>query len=177
MLAVRLLKIAMVASLSVFALLVTFNNLTDYDSNYQFVRHTLSMDTTFPGNALMWRAITDPALWTAGYWAIILTEAATGIVLAIGAWRMLAAVRDDSARFNASKQCAMIGAGLGFLLWFGGFVVIGGEWFVMWQSKAWNGQEAAFRFCMTLLGVLVFVNQSDGHLPPPHDIPPGRARR
>ncbi len=34
MLAVRLLKIAMVASLSVFALLVTFNNLTDYDSNY-----------------------------------------------------------------------------------------------------------------------------------------------
>jgi len=162
MLAVRLLKIAMVASLSVFALLVTFNNLTDYDSNYQFVRHTLSMDTTFPGNALMWRAVTNPVLWTAGYWAIILTEAATGIVLAIGAWRMLAAVRGDGARFNASKQCAMIGAGLGFLLWFGGFLVVGGEWFAMWQSKVWNGQEAAFRFYMTLLGVLVFVNQGDG---------------
>ncbi len=164
MLAVRLLKIAMVASLSVFALLVTFNNLTDYDSNHQFVRHTLSMDTTFPGNALMWRAVTDPALWTAGYWAIILTEAATGIVLAIGAWRMLVAVRGDGARFNASKQCAMIGAGLGFLLWFGGFLVVGGEWFAMWQSKMWNGQEAAFRFYMTLLGVLVFVNQGDGDL-------------
>ena len=164
MLAVRLLKIAMVASLSVFALLVTFNNLTDYDSNYQFVRHTLSMDTTFPGNALMWRAVTNPVLWTAGYWGIILTEAATGIVLAIGAWRMLAAVRGDRARFNASKQCAMIGAGLGFLLWFGGFLVIGGEWFAMWQSKVWNGQEAAFRFYMTLLGVLVFVNQGDGDL-------------
>ena len=164
MLAVRLLKIAMVAALAVFALLVTFNNLTDYDSNYQFVRHTLSMDTTFPGNALMWRAVTNPTLWTAGYWAIILTEAATGIVLAIGAWRMLAALREDSARFNTSKQCALIGAGMGFLLWFGGFLVVGGEWFVMWQSKVWNGQEAAFRFSMTLLGVLVFVNQSDGDL-------------
>jgi predicted small integral membrane protein len=176
MLAVRLMKIAMVASLAVFALLVTFNNLTDYDSNYQFVRHTLSMDTTFPGNALMWRAITSPALWTAGYWAIILTEAATGIVLTIGAWRMLAARHADGARFNASKQCALIGAGLGFLLWFGGFLVVGGEWFVMWQSKVWNGQEAAFRFYMTLLGVLVFVNQSDGDLADRRGRP-GRERR
>ncbi len=176
MLAVRLMKIAMVAALAVFALLVTFNNLTDYDSNFQFVRHTLSMDTTFPGNALMWRAVTDPVLWTAGYWAIILTEGATGLILGIGAVRMLAALREDSARFNASKQCAMIGAGLGFLLWFGGFIVVGGEWFVMWQSKVWNGQEAAFRFYMTLLGVLIFVNQSDGDLRDRSGIP-GREQR
>jgi predicted small integral membrane protein len=34
----------------------------------------------------------------------------------------------------------------------------------MWQSKAWNGQEAAFRFYMALLAVLVFVNQKDEDL-------------
>jgi predicted small integral membrane protein len=40
-------------------------------------------------------------------------------------------------------------------------MVVGGEYFAMWQSKSWNGQEAAFRFYITLLGVLIFVNQRD----------------
>ena len=31
---------------------------------------------------------------------------------------------------------------------------IGGEWFNMWQSQTWNGQQAAFCFYATLLGVL-----------------------
>ena len=162
---VRLVKIAMVASTALFALLVTLNNLVDYGSNYEFVRHTLSMDTTFPGNALKGRAITSPALWSAGYWLIILTEAAVGIVLAVGAIRLLRALRADARRFNAAKDWALAGAGLGFLLWFTGFLVIGGEWFVMWQSKTWNGQEPAFRFYMTLLAVAIFINQPDGELP------------
>ena len=45
-----------------------------------------------------------------------------------------------------------------------GFMVIGGEWFVMWQSTTWNGQEAAFRFYVTALAALIFVNQPDGDL-------------
>jgi len=46
-----------------------------------------------------------------------------------------------------------------FLVWFLGFMVVAGEWFAMWQSKSWNGQEAAFRFYMPILAVLIFVNQ------------------
>lgn len=166
MLALRLVKIAMVASTALFALLVTFNNLVDYGSNYEFVRHTLSMDTTFPDNALKVRAITSPVLWSAGYWLIILTEAAVGIVLAVGAIRLLRTLSADARRFNAAKSWALAGAGLGFLLWFTGFLVVGGEWFAMWQSKTWNGQEAAFRFYMTLLAVAIFINQPDGELSP-----------
>jgi predicted small integral membrane protein len=162
--AIRLVKTAMVASTALFALLVTANNLVDYGSNYEFVRHTLSMDTTFPGNALSGRAITSPALWTAGYWLIILTEAAVGIALAIGAIRLASAIRADARRFNAAKTYAIAGVGLGFLLWFTGFMAIGGEWFAMWQSKLWNGQEPAFRFYMTLLAVGILINQPDGEL-------------
>ena len=44
---------------------------TDYDTNYAFVRHVLSMDTTFPENALLYRHITSPALWQVGYALII----------------------------------------------------------------------------------------------------------
>ena len=65
MLATRLVKTSMVASIALFSLLVAFDNLVDYDSNYEFVRHTLSMDTTFPGNALGGRAITSPIVWNA----------------------------------------------------------------------------------------------------------------
>jgi predicted small integral membrane protein len=164
MLAVRLVKVAIVASTALFALLVTLNNLVDYGSNYEFVRHTLSMDTTFPGNALMGRAIVSPAIWTVGYWLIILTEAAVGVALAIGAMRLALAVRKPAAAFNAAKTMAIMGVGLGFLLWFTGFTVGGSEWFAMWQSKVWNGREAAFRFYMTLLAVAIFVNQPDGEL-------------
>ena len=32
----------------------------------------------------------------------------------------------------------------------------GGEWFLMWQSKMWNGQEEAFRM-FTIVGVVFLV--------------------
>jgi hypothetical protein len=59
-----------------------------------------------------------------------------------------------------------VAAGLGFLVWFFGFMVIGGEWFQMWQSPLWNGQQAAFRFYLTILAVLILW---DGRLPLPGD--------
>jgi predicted small integral membrane protein len=162
MLAIRLVKTAMVASAALFALLVAVGNLADYPVNYAFVRHTLSMDTVFPDNALTWRAITNPTIWTLSYWLIILAEALIGFVLAFATIRLAVNLRGDAAHFNAAKQYVVVGVGLGFLLWFTGFTVVGGEWFAMWQSKEWNGQPAAFRFYMTLLAVVIFVSQPDG---------------
>jgi len=64
MIEARLVKVVMVFCLALFALVVTYDNLVDYGSNYLFVQHVLSMDTIFPGNALTWRAITAPAMRT-----------------------------------------------------------------------------------------------------------------
>jgi predicted small integral membrane protein len=36
------------------------------------------------------------------------------------------------------------------------FLDVGGEWFLMWQSKIWNGQEEAFRM-FTIVGVVFLV--------------------
>ena len=55
MVLIRLAKVTMVGSLAAYAFIVAYNNVVDYGSNYQFVRHVLSMDTTFPDNALMHR--------------------------------------------------------------------------------------------------------------------------
>ena len=164
MLIVRLAKVAMTAALAAFAFIVTYDNIVDYGTNYEFVKHVLSMDTTFPGNKLMGRAITDPRIWTLGYAAIIAAEGAVFLLLAVATVAMLLALRAPAASFQRAKTWMVAGAALGFMVWFFGFMVVAGEYFAMWQSKTWNGQEPAFRFYMTLLAVLIFVNQKDDEL-------------
>ncbi|GAN54344.1 DUF2165 family protein [Tanticharoenia sakaeratensis] len=153
----RAAKTAMVASLGIFGLLVAFNNVTDYGSNFAFVRHVLLMDTTFAGNALRWRAINAPLLWHLFYALIIACEFATGVLFCLAAWSMARAIRGDAGTFRRARSLVPVATALGFLLWFFGFSVVGGEWFVMWQSHDWNGQQPAFRFYMTMLAVCIFV--------------------
>ena len=45
-----------------------------------------------------------------------------------------------------------------------GFLVVGGEWFLMWQSSKWNGQNAAARLFLVFGIVLLFLNQLDEDL-------------
>jgi predicted small integral membrane protein len=165
MIIVRLAKTTMIAALAAFALIVAYDNVIDYDSNYEFVRHVLSMDTTFPGNALKSRAIIDDTIWHTAYALIIAVEAATGLLLAFCAVALLARLRSSAEIFNRTKVWAIAGLALGFGLWFVGFLVIAGEYFAMWQSKVWNGQEAAFRITAVLLGVLIYVSLPDDDLP------------
>ena len=79
----RLSKILLVFAIAVFYSLVVVNNLTDYPSNYQFVRHVLMMDTTFPGNRGMWRALDQPAVHTLAYISLIAWEF---LALVLCAW-------------------------------------------------------------------------------------------
>jgi predicted small integral membrane protein len=165
MILIRLSKVALIASLAAYAIIVAYDNIVDYGSNYEFVRHVLSMDTTFPGNALMHRAITDKGAWAAAYGLIIATEALTGLLLVVGALALLTRLTAPSAVFNRAKVWAVAGMTVGFGLWLFGFLVVAGEYFAMWQSKEWNGQEAAFRIAMVILGVLVFVSLPDSDAP------------
>lgn len=149
-------KIIICLSLSIFALLVGFNNLADYSSNYSFVQHVLSMDTVFPESALKSRAILNPSLWSLAYGLIIFTEFVTGILLAVGVLALVRGINNPQA-FTHAKNWIYLGCSVGFLLWFFGFIVLGGEWFCMWQSKEWNGIEPAFRFVVLIMLTFVFV--------------------
>lgn len=152
----RVCKSIVCLSLAIFALLVCLNNLMDYNSNYAFVQHTLSMDTVFPGNTLKYRAIHDPFVWSLVYGLIIFAEFLTGLLLFIGAIGLLKNIHSPLA-FKRAKNWAYLGCLVGFLLWFFGFIVIGGEWFCMWQSEKWNGIEAAFRFVAIIMFTLLFT--------------------
>jgi predicted small integral membrane protein len=89
MVLIRLAKVTMTGSLGAYAFIVAYNNVVDYGSNYQFVRHVLSMDTTFPGNALMHRAITNESIWRVAYALIMAMEGLTALLLALGAVMLL----------------------------------------------------------------------------------------
>jgi predicted small integral membrane protein len=166
MLIARYAKIVLSLALASFCLVVTFDNLTDYGTNYLFLQHVMSMDTTFPGNALMYRSITNPVLWQLGYALIIAAEGLAGVLFLAGAVRLIQARNAPGEVFNAAKALVVAAATVAFLVWFFGFMVVAGEWFAMWESKSWNGQEAAFRFYITVLGVLIFVSLPDGDLAP-----------
>jgi predicted small integral membrane protein len=139
--------------------LIAFGNMTDYETNHQFVVHVLAMDTTFQSPNMMWRAITSPTLVTIVYVAIIVWETVAALVLiaATVAW-----VRTFGGRGTVASARRL--SSIGWLMWLalfaGGFVAIGGEWFQMWQSQDWNGLDAAMRNVL-IAGVALILN----HLP------------
>ena len=141
----RLVKAVLLAAMGFFFTLVVFNNTTDFDSNYQFVRHVLMMDSTFPGNRGMWRAINAPWVHIAFYLGIIAWEFLNMVLCYWGAIALFRTLRAPDATFQRAKSIGILALTSGMLQWFIAFLCVGAEWFLMWQSKTWNGQEAAFR--------------------------------
>ena len=151
----RVCKVLLVFSVAIFYTLVVLNNTTDYYSNYRFVQHVLMMDSTIPGNNGMWRAINSPAIHTAFYISIIAWEAMTMVLCWWGGARMAAAIGSAEA-FGRAKNLAIVALTLSLLQWSVAFLSVGGEWFLMWQSRSWNGQDAAFRI-FTVIGIVLLL--------------------
>jgi predicted small integral membrane protein len=150
-------KIALLAAVALFFTLVVFNNTTDYDSNFQFVRHVLMMDSTFPGNKGMWRALNPVWVHTVFYLGIIATEFAITVLSWWATIRLLRSIKASQPSFQTAKNLGIAALTLGCLLWSVAFISVGGEWFLMWQSKSWNGQDAAFRMFTILSITLVYL--------------------
>ncbi|TVP80399.1 MAG: DUF2165 domain-containing protein [Puniceicoccaceae bacterium] len=157
MYSIRLCKISLVLSAGFFLFLVVLNNLTDYGSNFLFVENVLGMTTVFEGNQLLWRSIESPLIHTLFYWSIILWEAIAMALCFYGGYRMLLAIKANASEFQAAKEIALLGLVVSMLQWFVAFITVGGEWFTMWQSSIWNGQDAAFRMFACLGIMLIFV--------------------
>ena len=113
---------------------------------------------------MKYRAIYNETIWRVAYALIIGMEGLTALLLMIGAIALLKRVKAPPKIFNRAKMWTVVGLTVGFGLWFFGFMVIAGEYFAMWQSKVWNGQEAAFRITAIILGVLIYVTLPDDDL-------------
>ena len=168
MISTRFCKTTLVAAVAVFLFIVVLNNaIFDYPSNYGFVQHVLAMDTLFSGESQAWRALRDPTpddgwwFYHAFYATIILWEAAACALCGLGAWKLWQARSAPALEFAKAKKFAVLGLTVSMMQWFFAFITVGGEWFLMWQSKIWNGQDAAFRMFACLGIILIFLNQKD----------------
>ncbi len=130
---IRSAKVLLLAAMALFYSLVVFNNITDYNSNYLFVYHVLNMDSTFPGNQLMWRAIHSTFVYKCFYNSVICWEFVTAVLSWAGCLLLVKKLRAPVTDFNVTKRVAIGAMTLGLLLWFVAFLTIGAEWFLMWQ--------------------------------------------
>lgn len=159
-------RLAVVVMLGIEALyftLVAFGNITDYYTNYAFVKGVMSMDTTFHDKDLMWRAITSVALYHVAYIGIIAWESATAVVCWAATVLGARSLRTSSS-FERAQRVSILGLLMSIALWAGAFITIGGEWFAMWQSTKWDGTEAALRnFTVSgiALAVVLIVGNDD----------------
>ena len=156
----------LVAGNALYILLVAVGNITDYGTNFAFVQHVLSMDTTdfggTPGANLdpdvMWRSLSDPTVWNVAYIGVIVWESLAAVVLLVACVSWLRAFVSGGA-FDRARALSSIGLLMIIALFFGGFIAVGGEWFQMWRSTAWNGLEPAFRNSV-LAGVTLILIHS-----------------
>ncbi|MFW8566851.1 DUF2165 family protein [Orrella sp. 11846] len=141
-----------------FCLLVGYDNIIDFETNYAFVKAVLSMDQMepfFSGNRDMEsRAITNPNIHLAAYWLIIVGELIAGAVCMFGAIGMFVTI--NKPKFATGQVIYLIGATLAILVWYLGFAVIGGEYFSMWANKM-NGQTKAYTFASFILMTAIYV--------------------
>lgn len=145
-------------TVALYMTLVAFGNITDFDTNREFVRHVLSMDTTFRDPDLMWRAIESPVLQDTAYVAIIVWEVLCALVLLLATLLWMTGLRRGV--HGRARRASTLGLVMVLLLFGAGFIGIGGEWFAMWQSSDWNGLDAAARNVVLAGLALVVV-----HLP------------
>ena len=140
-------------------LLVALGNITDFGTNQQFVQHVFEMDTTFNDEDVTWRAIGSSAVQNLAYLRIIAWEVLIAAVLiwAVVAW--VGALRAGRG-YERARRLSTLGWTMVLLLFAGGFIVIGGEWFQMWQSEEWNGLDPALQN-VTVAGLALIL----AHLP------------
>jgi predicted small integral membrane protein len=124
--------------------LVAFSNITDFGTNQEFVKHVFAMDTTFNDPDVTWRKITSEAIQNIAYVLIIAWEVLTALVLIWAFVTWVGALRAGGG-YDRARRLSTLGWTMVLLLFAGGFIVIGGEWFVMWQSSDWNGLDPALQ--------------------------------
>ena len=156
----RWLKIMMVASIALFFSLTAYDNIVDHSFNLNAVQHVLVMDTISKSSTLMNRSISNISTQKIAFGSIIATETLAALFSWLGAI-LLFWYRRDPVQFVRKKQIANLGLGIGLLLYLLGFLVIAGEWFVMWQSTQWNAEQTASYLSIIILASLIFLNQEE----------------
>lgn len=157
----RYIKLLFIGAVGLYISIVCFNNLSDYNSNFPFVTMVAKMEDVFSKERNGWRAINSGFMHHLMFIFIVAWEFSVAVLLWIGFFKMAGKLKAPAVEFKKGKKYASFGLALGVLLWFTLFVTIGGEWFLMWQSKTWNAQSTAFFLTCCFMLFLIHHNQED----------------
>ncbi|MBT9266641.1 DUF2165 domain-containing protein [Pseudomonas sp. MG-9] len=154
---IRYSKVTLMAYISFFGLLVMYSNFTDYASNYTYVGHILSMDTTQTNPNIRYRAIESPILHHRIYWFIITTEVIWTTCCLVGTYQLLRKIKASDKAFHDAKKFSIIGLLIAIFVYYICLQVIGVEWFDMDTSQVWNAKDWARHIVDFILPVLLYI--------------------
>lgn len=147
--------------IAIYMLLVCFNNLTDYNTNFVFLSKVTAMEDLISKDANSWRSVNTMWLHHVMYWSVIGLELTITLFLWRGVVAMFRSRKMERQVFEASKSHLLTGLTLGVVLWIGMFICIAGEWFLMWQSEKWNAQATAFSLGIVFLLIRLNIAQKE----------------
>jgi predicted small integral membrane protein len=159
---IRYLKIVLVVFVGLTGLLFVAGNIANWDAGLELVGYVVSMEGHEIYSSHIFPPVTNPALITLAFLLILTGESLVGALSLKGAWDLWSARTGSADDFNAAKTYAVLGTGMAVVVWFGGFIVIGGVLFQMWQTEIGHGSFAD-AFILAAAGglVLLFVNSPE----------------
>ena len=94
----------------------------------------LSMQGVQPAFIHSWRAIHSPELQVFAYYLLAGAEGMIGILATVSILKMIKHFRDEGLYFVQAQAWARAACVLGILVWGLGFFVVGGDFFLSWQT-------------------------------------------
>jgi predicted small integral membrane protein len=159
---IRYLKVILVVFVGLTGLLFVAGNIANWNAGLESVGYVLSMEGHEIYGSHIFPPVTKSAFVTIAFLLILAGEFLVGALSLKGAWDLWSTRKGSADAFNASKTYAILGTGMALVVWFGGFIVIGGVLFQMWQTKIGAGSfHDAFIFAVMGGLVLSFVNTPD----------------
>lgn len=154
--------VLMVAS---YYVVVAFDNITNpvnpNASNWPFVQGVISGDGVPADSGFGWRFVDATWFQALCYAGVVAAECITGALLVIAGVKGIRA-SGAGTRWGHAQRWTFAGGTVGLALFFFGFMVVGGNWFIMYLNSKWNALEPAFwsavmTMCMLLLvtGVMI----------------------
>lgn len=160
--AIRHLKIVFVGFISLLCLIYAAQNVANLDACYQAFAYVLGAadhqiypDSIFP-------AVQSPAVIWLVLVVVVGLEFIAGLLAAKGAWDLWGARKATAAEFNGAKTYALLGCGVGIVVWLGLFAVFGGALSQMWQTEIGGASmDDAFQFFVACAFIFLIVNAAD----------------
>lgn len=158
---VRHIKITVLITFALLFSFFLFNNITNFFSNLQALKSVFEMEGVFDTHLISWRAISSPIVQQIAFFIIIGWQFLVTLFCWMGTVVMIRNIHAEPEKFIYSKRWALLGLTGGFVFFMIGFVIIGSEWFNMWQSMWKNLQLKTLIYSVLLLCGMLFISHRE----------------